>query len=150
MAYNTFADFNYTPQAASSFTPSQEFQDFSRWLAQQGIDMFNLARADRNTQLDIANKFQQQQADRMNALQQAQLGMNQQAQAAQLAIANQNAADQRMANANSIVAGAFSNPAFKDFLQRQAEWEKPTQTPWGQPIYYGSGSFIRGGRPGIK
>lgn len=47
-----------------------QFQEFARWLAQQGIDMANLARADRNAQLAVANAFQQEQADRAYGQQQ--------------------------------------------------------------------------------
>lgn len=70
MAY-TPSSFNYSPRPAPDFNQGQ-FQDFAKWIAEQGIDMFNLARADRNTQLEIANRFQQQQADRAYRQQQYQ------------------------------------------------------------------------------
>lgn len=62
MAYNP-STFNYTPRQPAQFGGGQ-FGEFAQWLAQQGIDMFNLARADRNSQMAIANAFRQQQADR--------------------------------------------------------------------------------------
>lgn len=85
MAYNP-SSFNYTPMqpgqfgAASSgtFQPSAQFMDFAKWLSQQGMDMFNLARADKNTQLQVANAFQQQQADRADTQQQFQNTQQQQ------------------------------------------------------------------------
>lgn len=146
MAYNP-SSFNYTPMAPSQFQPSQDFLDFSKWLAQQGIDMFNLARADRNTQLAVANAFQQQQADRENALQQAQLQMAQQRQNVELPIAQSQANQAFFTNAQNRINDAFSTPWAQAFMASQEEKNRPQMTPWGQPIYYDSGSFIRGTAP---
>lgn len=121
MAYNP-SSFNYTPMTPEQFQPSQQFLDFSKWLAQQGMDMFNLARADRNTQLAVANRFQQEQADRQNALQQAQLGMVQRQQDVELPIAKQAATQNWFSNAQRDVASAFASPLAQDVLeQRRAQ-----------------------------
>lgn len=119
MAYNP-TSFNYTPMAPQQFQPSQEFLDFSKWLAQQGMDMFNLARADRNTQLAVANAFQQQQADRQNALQQAQLGMAQRQQNVELPLAQAAGNQALFGNAQRQIEEAFSSPWAQSILNKPA------------------------------
>lgn len=70
MPYSPNASFNYTPMslsqiegggAAQADNRFGQVQDFVRWLAQQRIDAQALARADAQTQLDVANAFQRDQ-----------------------------------------------------------------------------------------
>lgn len=122
MAYNP-SSFNYTPMTPEQFQPSQQFLDFSKWLAQQGMDMFNLARADRNTQLAVANRFQQEQADRQNALQQAQLGMAQRQQDIELPLAQAAGNQALFSNAQRDVDAAFASPWAQDYFAKKA-WQE--------------------------
>jgi len=111
MAYNP-SSFNYTPRdpatfggggAAGGITP--QFQEFAKWIAQQGIDMFNLARADRNTQLQIANAFQQQQADQALAQQQFQNRLTTQTTQQGLDAARQRAYQEKLASNLALGGG---------------------------------------------
>lgn len=133
MAYNP-SSFNYTPMAPQQFQPSQEFLDFSKWLAQQGMDMFNLARSDRNTQLAVANAFQQQQADRQNALQQAQLGMVQRQQNVELPLAQAAGNQALFGNAQRQIEEAFSTPWAQSIVNKPAT----VGIPDARPVFQGS------------
>lgn len=83
MPYTPAATFNYTPmsldqiQGGGNQTATQG-QDFARWAAEKGIDLVNLARADRNSQLAVQNAFNQQQADRSYSYEQQQFGASEQ------------------------------------------------------------------------
>lgn len=121
MPYNYNTSYNYTPLTLDQFTGQTntvgQFQDFAKWLAQQGIDFANLVRADKNTQLAVQNAFQQQQADRAYGLSQQQFQMNKTAQDIQNAIAKQNATDTYWANARSSLD---NNPAYQQMLAQNA------------------------------
>lgn len=89
MPYNNTSSYNYTPMSLSQFgvdpvagnqfgQVASQGLDFARWAAQQGIDLANLARLDRNSQLAVQNAFNQQQADRSYGLQQGEFGLQQQ------------------------------------------------------------------------
>lgn len=148
--------------APSQFQPSQEFTDFSKWLAQQGIDMFNLARSDRNTQLAVANAFQKQQADRQFGLQQQQeqAALAQQQFMQDAALRQENWARSMQ---NPAVLAAYNQAAQPSpWMQQQidarnariAQDAAAFTTNYGgilgaynQPVFYNSGSFIRGLAP---
>lgn len=73
MPYTPAASFNYTQMnleqimgggGSGGNSAATQGLDFARWAAGQGIDLINLARADRNSQLAVQNAFNQEQADR--------------------------------------------------------------------------------------
>lgn len=65
MAYTPATSYSYTPMSLNQIQGGNsgnsfatQGMDFARWAAQQGIDLANLARVDRNTQLEVQNQFQ--------------------------------------------------------------------------------------------
>jgi len=169
MPYTPAASYNYTPmslqeiQGQSAGQPNQasQFQDFAKWAMQNGIDLANLARTDRNTQLGVQNAFQQQQADRSYGMEQT----NQTAMLRQQRLANEAAMRQEnwsKSLSNPAVSGAmaqnfnarWSSPWAQQMLEENNIRNRPSQTTgfsgFGglpQPIIYSGGSFIRGLRP---
>jgi len=159
MPYTPAASYNYTPmslqeiQGQSAGQPNQasQFQDFAKWAMQNGIDLANLARTDRNTQLGVQNAFQQQQADRANTQQKF---MN----AGMMRQENWSKSPSNPAVSGAVqqnVANAWSTPWAQQMLgEYNNSRNSPSQVSgfpgFGglpRPIIYGGGSFIRGPRP---